>query len=415
VSVLPQLWEESGEEHLMKQTILGLLSRLFRSMGGEGVRLQGSILPLIHSTLAPGSTLREVLLEDSIELWCDMVQQTPTPAAESELDPQLVSLLEYLIPLLDHDTETLEKTIEILQAYILLAPTVTLSRDFFPKVLEVFKNKLATNRAGHFGFIVNSVENAWQAGVAVQGQAGAQEMILQYLSTGFLDQLINGLKESWEAHQTTGPKATVTKIQGLIETDYLSILSRMVYDAPELFIEAMQKSQSLNSPPTKAKTSSHQTTPSIDWLLEEWLSHGQDFGDPDRHKLLSMAFARFLDMPQPFLLGHMQTLLDVWTNTVTEIRSDELDGPNAPEDTLIWKSDEVDDESLLTNKTSSNDKRARQLNRLDPVHQINLMSLIREVLGRFIQRCGGEQQFQSEVLVNIDKKVLDGFAALNIM
>jgi hypothetical protein len=384
-------------------------------MGTEGVRLQDSILPLINSTLAPGSTLRESLLEDTIELWCDIVQQTPTPAAESEINPQLLSLLEYLVPLLDHDTETLEKTIEILQGYILLAPTITLSRDFFPKVLEVFKNKLATTKAGQVGYITNLVENAWQAGIAVQGQAAAQEMILQHLSTGFLDQLINGLKEAWEAHQTTGPKATVTKVQGIIETDYLSILSRMVYDAPDIFIEAMQKSQSLNSPPSKTKPPTHQTNPPMDWLLEEWLSHAQDFGDPDRHKLLSMAFARFLDLSQPFLLAHMQTLLDVWTNTVTEIRSDELDGPDAPEDSLIWKSTAVDDESSLTNRSSPNDQRNRQLSRVDPVHQINLMNLIREVLGRFIQRCGGEQQFQSEVLVNIDKKVLDGFAALKIM
>jgi hypothetical protein len=55
LSLLPPLWEESGDEHLMKQAILTLLSSLINSLKQESVRYHSLILPLIQSSVHPES------------------------------------------------------------------------------------------------------------------------------------------------------------------------------------------------------------------------------------------------------------------------------------------------------------------------------------------------------------------------
>jgi hypothetical protein len=374
-----------------------------------GAKYHSLVLPLIRETVMPSSQLGESLLEDTLDLWCTVIQQTPTPSSESDLNPDLLSLIEYLLPLLDHDTENLEKAIEILQAYTLLAPNVILSRQVYPTILTQFKSKLGTMHHGHSGYVTDAVEYGWRAAVALQGTVAAQELVFQMLSTGFFDGLIDGLKEAWEAHQTTGPKAIHTKIQGIIETDYFAIISRIAYESPEVFFEALRKSESASRPPENKKDFTDTMDPPVQWLFEEWFSHAEDFGDPYRRKLMTMAFTKTLDLPQPILLGHMQSLLSLWTNVIVEL-VDETGDQNV--DSLVWGPKPVEENGELQ---SPEEVRRSTLARLDPVHTVNLIELVRNGLRNFIQRYGGEQKFRDEVLVNIDKDVINGFGALGIL
>lgn len=55
IHLLPPLWEQSGEEHLMKQAILTLLSSLMNALKGDSVKYHADILPLIQSSIEPES------------------------------------------------------------------------------------------------------------------------------------------------------------------------------------------------------------------------------------------------------------------------------------------------------------------------------------------------------------------------
>lgn len=118
VSLLPPLWEQSGEEHLMKQAILTILARLINAMKAESVPLHSMVIPIIKNTLEPGSDTQVYLLEDALELWHAVLIQTPVPAS-----PEVLSLAPYLIPTLELGSESLRKTLEIAEVYLLLAPT----------------------------------------------------------------------------------------------------------------------------------------------------------------------------------------------------------------------------------------------------------------------------------------------------
>lgn len=56
----------------------------------------------------------------------------------------------------------------------------------------------------------------------------------------------------------------------------------------------------------------------------------------------------------------------------------------------------------------------RQLLIADPIHRLDLKTCIREHLQRAIAHCGGNEPFQAEWVVNVDKDVLEGFGKLGI-
>ena len=55
VALLPPLWAQSGDEHLMKQAILTMLSRLTNAMKADSRSFHVSFLPIIQSAIEPGS------------------------------------------------------------------------------------------------------------------------------------------------------------------------------------------------------------------------------------------------------------------------------------------------------------------------------------------------------------------------
>lgn len=55
VGILPPLWEQTGDEHLFKQAILAILTKLVTAMGERSVRYQGMVVGLIRYSVEPGS------------------------------------------------------------------------------------------------------------------------------------------------------------------------------------------------------------------------------------------------------------------------------------------------------------------------------------------------------------------------
>jgi hypothetical protein len=48
------------------------------------------------------------------------------------------------------------------------------------------------------------------------------------------------------------------------------------------------------------------------------------------------------------------------------------------------------------------------------IHKINIRDFVRQRLHSLIVGCGGEQRFQEEWLLNVDREVVAAFAALGL-
>ncbi|KAL9596999.1 MAG: hypothetical protein Q9219_005425 [cf. Caloplaca sp. 3 TL-2023] len=389
ISFLPTLWEHAGEEFLMKQSILGILSSLISATKGNSRKYHSLIIPLIESSVKVGSDTRVYLLEDAMDLWATVLQQTP-PLAVADVVP----LVPHLFPMLEIGSDTLRKALEIMETYSFLIPAKMLvSINIF---LPAFVDLLVGAKREATGLVLNMIELLVQSALVLGGDAGLTTLISQSLEFNFLQTLLSGLRGAHEAHQTSGPNRSKTWLDMLVETDYLSILSRIVLASPNLFVDVIKA----------ARPEEHFDT-TIKWLLSEWFRHLDNISHPEKKKLNLLALTALLQTGQLWILEHLQELMAVWTEAVLELYDGE-DGTG--DDSLVYK----DPNALRGVDETAEQEGQIKLLIADPIHRHDLKTFIREHLQYAISASGGNETFQAEWVVNVDRDVLHDFQKLNI-
>ncbi|KAK5002808.1 hypothetical protein LTR28_010956, partial [Elasticomyces elasticus] len=312
VTLLPPLWEGSGEEHLMKQAILTILTRIVSAMKAASVPFHQMILPIIKGAVEPGSETQIYLLEDALELWEAILVQTPSGSISSDL----LGLAPYLFAMFELGSENLRKALAITESYILLAPSDMLSDDMRKRLVASFASLTGTLKADASGVVTNLVENLLRAAELLGGEAAVSYVTADLVESTFLTKLLTGLQGSYIAHCTSGPLAKTPLVDGIVETDYYSVLARIALASPPTFVQAVQAALPEPFGRGKAERST------IQWLLQEWFDHFANVGDPGRRKLMALALTKLLETRLEPLLGNLQSLMEVWTDVVTELREE---------------------------------------------------------------------------------------------
>ncbi|KAF2817326.1 ARM repeat-containing protein [Mytilinidion resinicola] len=398
ISLLPPLWEQSGEEHLMKQAILTMLCRLTNAMKADSRKYHSSFLPIIRNAIDPNSDTQVYLLEDALDLWSSILAQTPS--APEPTPPELLELLPHLLPLYDQGTDILRKVLEITEAYLLLAPASVLADSFRRPLLNELTSLLGSLKPDANGTVTHLMELFVRGADGFGGENAVQFLVGDIITSGFFAKVMEGLNGAWHAHQSHGPNRQVPDhaVDGVVETDYLSVLARIGLASPRVLVEAVA-------------TVGGGLEPTLDWLLEEWFSHVENMGDPPNRKLTCLTLTRLLETGQPWILGRLQSLMAVWTDVVRELTDEDED---KSKDFLLWD-DQPAANTLPNDPEAPEDVRRRDLIYSDPVHRINLISFLREHLQAAIQAAGGMQQFQQEWLERVDKDIVRGFGELGIL
>lgn len=309
VSLLPPLWEQSGEEHLLKQAILTILARLISAMKTESGKYHSLVFPIIRGAVQPDSETAVYLLDDALDLWHALLEQTPDNGAS----PDLLSLTEFLPSILTLGTDALRKAIEIIESYVLLSPSTILSDAFRKSFLDESAALMGSVKPEANGYLSNLIEMICRAAQGLGGEEGVRVLVGDMINEGLFPRLLqkDGLRGSWVAHQTTGPRAIDSLIDGIVETDYFSVLARILLASPATFLEAVRQ--------MNAADSNYNLEVEMKWLLEEWFSHFENIGDPGRRKLMCLALTRLLETGAPWILGKLQDLMTVWTDVVSEL------------------------------------------------------------------------------------------------
>ncbi|MCJ1436845.1 hypothetical protein MMC27_006227 [Xylographa pallens] len=393
LSLLPSLWSQAGEEYLMKQSILSILSVLMTSMKDQSHRFHATILPLIESSIELSSESRTYLLEDALDLWAAILAQTPAPT------PALLALVEHLFPMYDTATDTLRKALEITESYILLAPGPML--DSSARFLAAFAALLASHpKREASGLITRLIELLIQSADGLGGPPAIQALTTVLLSTHLLPQLLASLHSAHSAHQTSGPHRAHPAIDSMVETAHLSVLARLALGNPPAFTHAL----AALAPTT------------LTWLLDEWLAHFENIAAPDTKKLHCLALTALLDLrpPQPVLLRRLQPLMGVWTDVVAEcVEYPDEDSVHGGRDTLVWW--DPDGVKPADRPEAPEDARKRNMLFADPVHRFDVRDFVRERLQRCVEACGGQAAFQREWLVDVDADVVRSFGRLGVL
>ncbi|OOF97151.1 hypothetical protein ASPCADRAFT_12484, partial [Aspergillus carbonarius ITEM 5010] len=405
LSLLPPLWESSGEEHLMKQAILTLLSSLIHSLKQESIRYHSLILPLIQNSVEPGSETLIYLLDEALDLWSAILMQTPAPAS-----PEILSLMPALFPIFEAATDSVPQALQIAESYILLAPQEVLSDRIRFQLLVSFETLLKLTTKQRLGVVPRLVELMLRGAESVDGGSENTYNVItrSLLDSSFLSALLEGLHSAHEASQTTGPNRKQTSVYGVVETDYFSVLARLALAHPKIFTSAV--SAATNTPEEQV----------LSWLLTEWFLHYDNIGSTTQKKLHALALTQLLTIngpdsqPPSYLLSNLQSYLTMWTDIVTELADGAEGNPDDPRggDYLIyWNNAQTG--SYEEHEPPENERR-RNWDNSDVLHKVNIRDFIRERLHSLIVGCGGEQRFQEEWLLNVDREVVAAFGALGL-
>lgn len=402
----------------MKQAILTMLCRLTNAMKADSRNYHSSFLPIIRNAIDPASETQVYLLEDALDLWSSILAQTPSLPEPTA--PELLELLPHLLPLYDQSTDILRKVLEITEAYLLLAPTSVLADTFRVPLLAALTSLLGNLKPDANGTVTHLMELFVRGADTLGGENAVQILVGDTITSGFFAKVMQGLNGAWQTHQSHGPNRDVPShaVDGVVETDYFSVLARIGIASPRILIEAVA-------------SVGGSLEPTLDWLLEEWFSHVENMGDPPNRKLTCLTLTRLLELGQPWILGRLQSLMAVWTDVVRELTDEDEDKskeyvttldqtvekPHANQrfhSFLLWD-DQPAADTHSKDPEAPEDVRRRELIYSDPVHRINLISFLRDHLQAAIQAAGGEQQFQAEWLDRVDKDVIKGFGELGIM
>lgn len=387
VSLLPQLWEVSGDEHLIKQAIFVLLSTLVAAMKNLSQRYNSLIIPLIQQAIVPNTDVNVYLMDEALDLWSAILANTSTPASS-----EVVSLAESVFPLLEIGSENLRMVLTLVESYVLLAPEMMLSDTLRLRTLSYMTTLLGTTKRELSGLVTTIVERMIWAAESLGGQRGTAIVTKDLFESGYTEKIMEGLRDAWEAHQTIGLEKRYPKLDDVVETDYFTILARVALADPETFIKLL---------------SSVGTVENVwDWLSAEWFQHFDSMANTDRQKLSCLALTRLLELPSPItalVLQRLQDYITMWTSVVAEMQDGRDDGG----DNLIWQATEDHDYE------SPEDVRKRLQSAADPVHTVHTLQFINTRLQQLVAASGGEEAFQRDWLVNVDHDVLSEFQVVS--
>ena len=411
MGVLPTLWAESGEEHLMKQAILTMITAIINALRQKGKTFHQPIYPLIHDSVQTESEASVYLQEEALELWSALLTQT----SSNDLPAQLLSMIKSLLPLLELGSEHLRQCFEILESYVVLSPTTVLDEQVLTPLLTSQKFMLAmlnSPRARDASLSPHVLQVLIQL-LSVPGHFNddARAMALRHLlskmvETGYLSALISILHEAYSYHQDPRPNRRPPDIIGVGETSLFTLLSHLVLADPTVFLSC------LKSIPNPSASESE----ILPWLLTEWFYQYDSTPDTLRKKVQMLALTALLGANQPptALLSSLQSLFGLYADTLTELaesaadenRGDYLYSPATPGEMLQnWPDSD-----------SPEDVRKRHMTNWDVVYVINAREFVAEKLKLAIDACGGQQAFEQQWITDrVDQDVVRSFAGLGVL
>ncbi|CAK7226740.1 hypothetical protein SCUCBS95973_006300 [Sporothrix curviconia] len=397
VNALPAIWESApADTFMIKQAVLTILSTLIMALGAASQKYHGLILPLIADAMNPASPVHQFLFEEAIELWHSIMNQSSPPLA-----PELVALLPLALQVLDYDSQLVQASLEIVNAYIILAPESVLADTYRRPTLQALAGAMEARKWELVKAATTSVQNLVRQAHLLGSTEGLAVVVRDLLEIGLLPRMLERLHGQWEARQSTGPKAKPSPIKPTTLVEYVLILSRIALADPHTFVDVL------------STVSSNSNVGAMwPWLASEWFGSFDAMGNPEYQKVASMALTRLAEVQtvrgsnlsfQELVLGRLQEYFSMWTSTVMEAQ-----GAASLPDCFVWPDGAPAATEWDTPLSTAESAFAAK----DPLHTETLYAFIVLRLQDLMARAGGEQAFEANWMVNVDRDVLAGFRRL---
>ncbi|KAK9506660.1 hypothetical protein O3M35_008554 [Rhynocoris fuscipes] len=354
---LPILWQESESHNMLRCAVVSTLVHLVKALGkiNDSEYVSNFILSVIQLSTDVSQEYHVYLLEDGLELWQVVIENTPEP------NPALLQLFRNMAPLLEGNSEHLRCCLSIINAYLLLAPT---------EFIQIYGET-----------VIHSC-----ADILTDLQSEGVLMIMRLLEL-FLK--VNPITSS-NLLKPLLPKIFEIIYQGeefpILMSLYLSIMSRILLVSKDVFIEIINKvSMNVNQSPDFV----------LNKIIDVWLDKMPLVTQLEKKKLLGLALTSLLTANSNFVYNKFCGILLAVSEVLNDITRTEENGAHI--DALVYSENEFcslnDDNGSYE---TEHDYRKKQLTLKDPVHTIVLEDYFKSQMLE-LQRSIGQSQFDQFV------------------
>ncbi|KAJ2825749.1 hypothetical protein IWW50_002711 [Coemansia erecta] len=355
VQMIPPLWESAANENMYQTTILILITKVVEALGAQSTELQSFVAPLVRHSTDLNDPAHVYLLEDGIDLWLVLIRNA------TALDPSMAELLQLLPGLLQYSTETLRKTLKVVEGYLLI-DSVNVFRSIGPVLVEALHTLVMdsnlTHRATAAGYnTLNTIVQCVPFEVA--GKA--------IMDTGTL----------WTAFTSVVDR----KEAALVLVHHAGFLSRIAVHYPQLFREFL----------------SAQEAGLASTFAENWVGLFDDVGNVAQRRLFALSFAVAVATTNDGILKALPLMVPVWNEIMSDTGS-----------SLVYFSDVDEDlpDDYGETVVAENERRRRLLS-ADPAHKFDIKRVLTDSMNE-CERLNGMDRFQA-IVAQVDAADFEDF------
>ncbi|KAI0092637.1 armadillo-type protein [Irpex rosettiformis] len=370
---LPELWTASGEEWLMKGSLLGTVTTLLNGSKERASTLNPLVVPLIKESFMPGAQAQ--LDEDALVMWQAALHNTIT-LDDSSSGVTLFELVPLALTLLSNNFDLLGKIVGVVESYILLdAPRMLqfYAIDFFRALVTAMDQAISLNvkdMAITLQFALQlAPSNLWGEALHV---------------SGLFSHIVKALKDD--------------KLSTEVLTEYVYVLARVAACDKNMFLQLVS-----------AMSTTTQIKESELWeaILDQWWTRFDNMSEPRHRKLTAMGIASLVATGRDEVLDRLPTeICNLWLDVFGEIREAKAAAEDGSAPTLLLYWDQLPETFFReTHGTAEYDRRKATYEN-DPVRTTQLTAFVAAQLQQAEIACGGAAILQQKYLAKADPAVM---------
>jgi len=364
INILPQLRDSSGEDQFtFKSSIIVILTKLVVSLRQDSMKIYNITIPIIKKCLNT-STKKDYyfFIEDILELWQAIIQNA------TECTSELLSLFQPLLTLYDYGS-TLLTVLKITESYVLLAPDIIFQQhgiDLYNRLSEVIDHPKPE--------IVKHTVRIIDYSVQICNRNQCLSSIIEVITnTLVFEKMLE----------------TIIKEKGYCRAivDYLSVFARIMLCDVNIFVNLMKHFGQKCEPPQDSI---------LKPMIQTYVDRIDTIGHPKVRKLVGLALSNILPILNQDTIDQLQGIFVVMSDILTEILE------SGKKDILVnWQDDTVEPE-----EESLDTIRRKELEKNDPISNINIFDFFKSKLSELESNAGGPQSFNNLILSHMDQMIV---------
>ncbi|KAJ7540520.1 hypothetical protein O6H91_10G020100 [Diphasiastrum complanatum] len=337
LSFLPQVWQDSEGQSLLRIQVIFALQRLVIALGPRSPLCYELLFPMLQYSTDVNQPDELNMLEDGLQLWQSTLKYAPSMVT------QLLELFPHLVSGMERSLDHLQVAMKIIESYILLGGQAFLQR--------------------HAVGVVKILD-------AVVGNVKEKGMMCTLPVIETLIQCFPG--EAPPLLERVLQKLIILVISGRDEADIVkafsgAILARILVQNSSFFAQLISQPSLLHALQESGVLVDQST---LLLFFDSWLDKVDSLTTVSKRKVCALALCILLTSTEPRILDRLEQILSVCTSILLETE-EEKNGQHF--------SARVGDERS-TGSSESEDSRKQQVCNLDPVNRVALAPLLKEKL-----------------------------------